>query len=378
MNLLVIGGTGILSTAVVNEAVNQGIKVTMINRGKRKNFINAQAELIVGDLRNNTNAILEKIKNRHFDAVIDFLVWTKEQLSESLSLFANIADQYIFISSAQVYNTSINGMLTEESSKPQPLWSYSVNKYNAELFLKDYCGRNNINYTIIRPGVNYGATRIPYGIFPAIGKHWTLVERIKNDKYIPIWNGGKNKLNLTRVEDFALGTVGLIGNYDAYNEDFNVVGDFVYSWIEVLETLGKILSCKVNTIDLPVEYYASCLESDEREGFVGGRSLDLVCSNEKLKSVVKNFKTTYDLESGLRMTLKAYEANSYFAGFDYSYEGKTDRVINRYKFKDNVPTQRFINYGIGKNNYIKYLLAYYNDSFICKFLSRIKKLYTSI
>ena len=115
MNLLIIGGTGILSTAVVTEAINKGIDVTMINRGYNKKFINPRAELIIGDVRNNPSEIKDKLKNRHFDAIIDFIVWTKEHLELSLSLFSKISDQYVFISSAQAYNTSVKGILTEES-----------------------------------------------------------------------------------------------------------------------------------------------------------------------------------------------------------------------------------------------------------------------
>ena len=33
MDILIIGGTGVLSSAVVNVALKQGLKVTMINRG---------------------------------------------------------------------------------------------------------------------------------------------------------------------------------------------------------------------------------------------------------------------------------------------------------------------------------------------------------
>ena len=373
-SLLIIGGSGILSSAVVDEAINQGINVTMVNRGLRHNFINPKAELVTGDIRKEPQVLLKKLEGRHFDTIIDFIVWNVEQLSVSLSLFSNIADQYVFISSAQAYNTSIKGVLTENSEMVQPLWRYSVNKYDAECFLIDYCNKNSINFTIIRPGVNYGSTRIPYGIFPEIGKHWTFVERIKAGKIIPTWNNGENKLNLTRVEDFAVGTVGLVANKKAYNEAFNVVGDYVYTWKDVLSTLGKIIGREVYTIDVPIDFYASYLTEDDKEGLLGGRSNDLVCSNEKLKSVVPTFQTKYDLETGLRMTLEAYKSNEYYKGIDYAYEGVTDKMLNDYRktvsykkqcFKNYFPTNRI-------RNHINYLLSYYKDSILSKIASKLK------
>lgn len=361
MKLLVIGGTGILSSAVVDEAINKGFEVTMLNRGHNDKIANPKAELIVCDVRNDISTVKSKLANRHFDAVIDFIIWNRNQLELSLSLFSNIADQYIFISSAQAYDTSVNEILTEKSKMCQPLWKYSINKCEAEEFLVNYSQRSHINYTIIRPGVNYGSTRIPYGMFPAIGKHWTFVERIKAGKLIPTWNCGENKLNLTRVEDLAQGTIGLVGNKKAYNEAFNVVGDNVYTWMDVLTTLGKIVGKQVKTIDLPVDYYASELSGDEREGLVGGRANNLVCSNEKLKAVFPEFRTKFDLETGLRMTLQAYVDNNYFQGIDYAYEGKTDRIINKFVGK-RCQKQKFVLFQ--NANPITSRIAYYDMYYV--------------
>lgn len=46
MDILIIGGTGVLSSAVVNVALKQGLKVTMINRGRRKNTIQKELMLL--------------------------------------------------------------------------------------------------------------------------------------------------------------------------------------------------------------------------------------------------------------------------------------------------------------------------------------------
>jgi nucleoside-diphosphate-sugar epimerase len=182
----------------------------------------------------------------------------------------------------------------------------------------------------VRPGVNYGSTRIPYGMCPVLGKHWTFIERIKAGKPIITWNQGHNKLNLTRVEDYAAGMVALIGNPKAYNEAFNVVGDNVYTWKDVLSVMGEILGCDVKTIDIPVVFYANELDGDERESLLGGRACNLVCSNEKMKRLNPEFKSKYSLEEGIRMTLKFYQDNNYYHGIDYVWDGECDRIINKY------------------------------------------------
>ncbi len=329
MKILIIGGSGILSSSVVDCCISNGHEVTIMNRGNNLEFTNDKARLIVCDARK-PESVKKRLNELHFDAVIDFIVYQKEQLELSLSLFGKTADQYVFISSAQVYNTSISKKLEETDDTPQPLWSYSINKNICEHYLIDYCLKNRINYTIVRPGVNYDNRRIPYGMYPPIGMHWTIVERIKAGKPIITWNKGENRLNLTRVEDFAKGLVGLLGNQKAYNETFNVVGDYVYRWKDVLDTLGMILCIQVKTIDLEVDDYASELQGDDKEMLLGGRACDLCCSNEKLKAVVSGFESKFDLESGMRKTIKWYKENGYYKGIDYAWDAEQDRIIHKF------------------------------------------------
>lgn len=328
-SVLIIGGTGILSSAVVDKCIEKGYDVTMINRGNNKLYTNSKAKIIICDARN-AEEVREKIDNLHFDVVIDFIIISKEQLETSLYLFGNIADQYVFISSAQVYNTSQTKVLEESDETPQPLWSYSVNKDICEKYLRSYCHKQHINYTIIRPGVNYDNRRLPYGMSPSPGMHYTMAARILAGKPIITWNGGNNRLNLTRVEDFAIGIIGLLGNTKAYNECFNVVGDYIYTWNQVLETLGNILGIPVKTMDIQIDKYANELVIEDKEMLIGGRSNDLVCSNEKLKSICPTFHSSINLKEGMSKTIEWYKQNNFYQGFDYRWDAEQDRIISKY------------------------------------------------
>ena len=146
-------------------------------------------------------------------------------------------------------------MADEETEKVNPVWKYSVDKWASELKLKELLKDTDVNYTIIRPCVTYGDTRIPYGIMPPYGYHWTLCARILAGKPVIIWNGGNNRCNMTRVEDFAVGVVGLIGNPKAYNEAFNVCGDEFPQQGEVLDYIAEIVNHSVKRIDIDVEFY---------------------------------------------------------------------------------------------------------------------------
>lgn len=329
MNVLIIGGTGVLSSAVTNEALRQGFKVTMINRGNRSNLIPDSVEFLKSD-KNDSEKIRHLLGERRFDAVIDFLCYSRQQLEYSFNLFCNRARQFIFISSCAVYDpTRCTSYHDEDAPKRNAVWKYSIEKSDCEDYLREVAGAYGINYTIIRPGVTYGGTRIPYGISPAYGYHWTLVERILNGKPIITWHRGENRVNITRVEDFAVGVVGILGNPKAYNQSFNIVGDETPSWKEVLDVLGELLGKEVRTIDIPPEYYAREVPSQKGE-ILGGRSRDGICSNSKIKSAVPEFKQTLPLNEGVRLTLNYYKQHHYIYGIDYAFDGETDRIIRKY------------------------------------------------
>jgi len=328
MNILMVGGTGVLSSAVTAEALRQRIEVTMINRGRR--IIPDGVELIKADM-NDQSTIVQYLGNRKFDAVIDFLCYTDEQTERSVKLYSRYTKQYFYVSSCAVYDTaSLKGeMADEESKKVLSIWKYSVDKWASEQKLRGLLKGTDVRYTIIRPCVTYGDTRIPYGISPQYGYHWTLVARILNDKPIITWNEGRNRCNMTRVEDFASGVVGLIGNPKAYNEAFNVCGDEFPQQGEVLDSIAEIMKHPVMKIDVDSEFYAS--EIPYRRGeLIGGRSVDSLNSNTKLKAAVPTFKYTYTLKEGVRKTINAYQTHNYQHGIDWKFEAETDRTIRKW------------------------------------------------
>lgn len=336
MNILLIGGTGVLSSAVAKEALVRGFKISMINRGNHLNSLPGNVELLKAD-KDDIDLISHLLEGHSFDAVIDFLCYNEEEIELSYKLYSNYANQYFFISSCAVYDTSNPGVCSEESPKILPIWQYSVEKVKSEELLVRLSKEIDTPYTIIRPCITYGDTRIPYGISPRYGYHWTLVARVLAEKPLIRWNGGVNRCNMMRVEDFATGVIGLMGEERAFNQAFNICGDETPSFNDVLECLEQLLDKKIRIIDISSDFYAEEVPSKRGE-ILGGRSIDSINSNAKLKSVLPNFRQIIFLKKGIELTLKAYKENNYQNGIDWTYDGDTDRIIRKWCKLNNIPT----------------------------------------
>lgn len=375
-SILLIGGTGVLSSAVVAEALRKDMEVTIITRGRRKAPLGVHS--IVCD-KDDYEKLLELLKGQQYDAIIDFLCFREEELVRSFTFYSNYTKQYFFISSCAVYDTRVGGLLNEESPKVLPMWSYSVEKWASEQKLAQLAAETECKYTVIRPCVTYGDTRIPYGIYPPYGYHWTLCARILAGKPIITWNNGENRCNMMRVEDFSVGVVGLIGNEKAYNEAFNICGDETPSFREVLSVVEAYLGKRAVTVDLTSEFYAEKIPNRAGE-ILGGRSIDARNSNVKIKKVVPEFKQRIALREGVLKTLDAYKAQNYQHGIDWNFDAETDRIIEEW-CKQNGKSVR--QYNLGFVDYLgnatwqdryQYMNARYNNTIWMKAVRKIVKI----
>lgn len=329
MKILLIGGTGLLSLAVAKRALQLEYEVYVLNRGHRKELLPTGAILLQADIHNQ-EMVRACIGEKQFDVIVDFLSYREEQLLSTLRLLAQHCLQFIFISSCAVYKKpDADGFFRETSELGNREWGYGREKLRCEILLKKYMEQHNQYYTIIRPSITYGDTRIP---MPAYGWHWTLVERIRHGKEIPCWNHGEGKTTVTHVSDFAKGVVGLFMNERAYNNAFHITTDKVCSWREIAEAIGYDLGIDVRLIDIPAKYFVHILPM-YRGIIEGSRGRDAMYNNDKIKEAVPDFHCDVDLNTGIAMTLEYYKQNHFLKGIDYVWDADMDYLINHYHRK---------------------------------------------
>ena len=145
---------------------------------------------------------------------------------------------------------------------------------------------------------------------------------------------------MTRVEDFAVGVVGLIGNPKAYNEAFNICGEETPTYNDVLYAVGELLKKEVITVDVSPEFYAKECPGKSGE-IIGGRAVDTINSNKKIKSVVSQFQQTISLKEGIARTIEAYKKDNYQKGIDWTFDANTDRIIRKWCHENSISTSTY-------------------------------------
>ncbi|NTU75034.1 MAG: SDR family oxidoreductase, partial [Anaerolineaceae bacterium] len=227
MKALFIGGTGIISSACAELAVEKGIDLTLLNRGRSVRTPPAGARILHADIHDPAS-IRSAIAGQNFDAVVDWIAYTPEDVQRGLDIFKGVMGQYVFISSASAYQTpAANLPIRESTPLDNPVWEYSRNKIACEeLLMHDY-RESKLPFTIVRPSHTYDRCYVP------VEGGFTVLDRMLKGKPVIVHGDGTSIWTLTHNKDFAKGLVGLLGNSHAIGETFHITSDEWLSWNQI-------------------------------------------------------------------------------------------------------------------------------------------------
>lgn len=356
MNILLIGGSGILSSEITYCLTANGSNVYTLNRGNRVTLLDSKANLIKTDVRlERVEEIRAKISGIRFDAVIDFISFHKAQLEKSLKYCEGLYRQFIFISSATVYKTG-DLEIKENFEVGNDNWKYAQDKIECEKYLKTYFEGKPEAYTIIRPYVTYGQTRFPYALLPA--EHWSFAYRLKNQLPVILWDGGEAVCTLTHSKEFAKAVVGLINNEHAYNEAFHITSDFHYTWKQVLDITSEALGISPVVVDLSTQDLIKYLPRYAYE-VAGDKGRNMIFCNDKIKMAVPGFECNIDFSKGIKDTVDYYEAHPAEKKVNYGWIGDMDWIIDKtFKGKYDRELKKSFKLAMrsGRKNFLKYVL----------------------
>lgn len=202
-----------------------------------------------------------------------------------------VPKSFVFISTVAVYGVD-TGMDISESHPLNGDTPYAVSKIQAEKYLIDWCSKNNVILTILRPSLIAGSN--------APGNLGAMVNGIKSNKYLSI-GGGKARKSVLMVEDIA-NIINLSLNKGGI---FNVCDDRHPSFRELEQVIATQLK---KSLPLNVPYWfakslALCGDLLGNKAPINSLKLDkitksLTFSNEKAKrelgwrpiDVISNYK----------------------------------------------------------------------------------------
>jgi nucleoside-diphosphate-sugar epimerase len=327
MKVLFIGGTGIISTACTALAVERGVELTLLTRGKRElpRGVRALAEDI------NSPSLPAKLANDKFDAVVDWIAFTQEDIERDIDLFRGRTRQFIFISSASAYQKpATHYLITESTPLANPHWDYSRNKIACEDRLMKAYREEGFPITIVRPSLTYGETLIPLVMNSWAEMSYTMVDRMLRGQKVIVPGDGTSLWVITHNTDFAKGFVGLLGNEQAIGHAFHITSDEVLTWDQLYRTVANAVGVEPKIVHIPSDFIVQCLP-DKEGSLLGDKSLSVVFDNTKIKRFVPGYCATTSFAQGIRRSLAWFDTDPSRKKIDHEANATWDKLIAAYE-----------------------------------------------
>jgi len=324
MRVLFIGGTGIISSACSPLAIESGIELYLLNRGKSHRGEPAGAKILHGDIRDRAS-VESAIGDLTFDAVVDWIAFTPEHIQQDIDIFRGRTGQFVFISSASAYQTPPSSLpVTESTILDNPHWGYSRNKIACEEMLVRAYRDEKFPMTIIRPSHTYDQTLLPFD------HSWTVVDRMRKGKPVVVHGDGTSLWVLTHHRDFARAFVPLLGNSHAIGEAIHITSDEWLTWNQIYDIVAAAAGTTAEKVHIPSTVLAAH-DPNWGPGLLGDKANSMVFDNSKIKRLVPGWTAPTPFTRGAEEIIAWYEADQSRQKVDDRANALEDLLIDRIK-----------------------------------------------
>jgi nucleoside-diphosphate-sugar epimerase len=328
MKILLIGGTGTISSAITRQLAESRHELWILNRGNRKDEVPSSVKQVIADI-DDERAVLQQLGSEQFDAVCEFIGFTPAQVERDIRLFRDRTRQYVYISSASAYNKpAASHVITEGTTLSNPYWEYSRNKIACEeLLLREYRD-NGFPVTIVRPSHTYCERGVPVSVHGPKGS-WQVLKRMMEGKQVIVQGDGSSLWTLTWNEDFARGFIGLLGNPKAIGEVFQIMSDESLTWNQVYQCVARALGVTFRPYYVASDFLASVApkEYDLTGNLLGDKSVTVVFDCTKLKRAVPGFQAVTRFDEGVRRSVAYVLSHPELQVEEPEFDAWCDRVI---------------------------------------------------
>ncbi len=300
MKVLIIGGTGLISTGIVEHLLARGADITLFNRQQRPSRLPTELPVIVGD-RNVPAEFEQRLQRERFDVVIDMICFSPEQAEATLRAVAGRTEQLIFCSTVCTYGVEVPPhVLIDESFPPAPISQYGRNKLTCEqIFLRAHAEKL-VHATIVRPSNTYGPGNALIDQMEFDSVVW---DRVEHGLPVLCAGDGLGLWQSTHRSDVGRLFAHACLNPKTYGEAFNATRDHVFTWRDYFREAAQALGTRAELVLAPAGWVVA--QNPQRFRFLDDTSrYHGAYSSEKARRAVPEFRCQVDFVDGARETLE--------------------------------------------------------------------------
>jgi nucleoside-diphosphate-sugar epimerase len=325
MKLLIIGGTGLISTSVAQRAIDRGADVTLLNRGKTPVRLRGPFRVITGD-RSDRSAFERLLRESgNWDCVIDMICSEPDDAASLARAFRGRIGQLIFCSTTNVYPKPADHYPVREEHRLGAAFKNGIDKAGCEVIHRQAEADGAYRVTIIRPGQTYGEGG---PVLHSLGNGTAFLDRIRHGRPLVVQSDGNGLWSALHADDVANVFVAAAIKPEALGKTYNATGTEWMTWDRyhagVAEALGATLP---ELVHIPAGLLAALAPDRAAQSL---RSLqypgiyDMAAAREQL-----GFCPLINFVEGMRRTIRWLEAEGRIE--PWQSDPQYDRIIDGWK-----------------------------------------------
>jgi len=249
MKVLLIGGTGLISTAIVDQLTARGDEVTVFNRGVTEWRIPKNVKALHGS-RWDYPAFEAEMAKHSFDAVIDMVAFAPENADSLLRAFTGRVQHLVVCSTVCVYGGPLTKLPATDEEPHRPVGDYGKNKSRIESTLLAANGKGELYTTVLRPSFTTGEGTTASGLL----FDDSTPERLRRGLPIIVMDDGKAAWAIAHVSDVARGFVNALLNPKAYGQAYHLTSDEHTDWNGVFQAMAEAVGGKFVPAHIPTDW----------------------------------------------------------------------------------------------------------------------------
>ncbi|WP_062390186.1 NAD-dependent epimerase/dehydratase family protein [Demequina iriomotensis] len=340
MRILIIGGTGLISSELAALAHAAGHDLTLVNRGRSTAATTPPGAHVIHADATDAAALRAalhgaRLRRERFDAVLQFIAFSPAHVADDVETFAPLADQYVLVATSAAYMTFDRlRPLTEDTPQENLHWEYARLKAEAERVLREQAAPVGLPWTVVRPAHTYGPSKIP-GYTGNSAHPWTLVDRMRRGADIVVPGDGTSLWTLTHARDVAAGMLGLLGNDAALGEAVHITSDEALTWGGIHAAIGRAAGLSPEalaeqTVHVPSDALVAASPSSAG-GIYGDKMHPAVYDTSKIKALVPGWSARIPFEEGMAEAIAWFEADPARQTVDAAANRMLDAVARIYR-----------------------------------------------
>lgn len=326
MKILIIGGTGLISSSITRDLAERGDEVIHYNRGKLDLYPNPPGVTTVHGDRTDSPAFERQMAELGtFDCVMDMVGYQPGDAESVVRAFRGRVGHFIFCSTVDVYRKPASRYPYTEAEGYGGLNTYSRNKVAQEKTLLAAHHPADFPLTIIRPAYTYGEGRGPLHSF---GGGTAYVDRVRKGKPIVVHGDGTSFWVACHRDDVARSFVAAAGQAHTFGKAYHTAGEEWLTWNQYHERVAEAIGAPRPTlVHIPSDALAQ-LAPQQAEITVTNLQFNNIFDNHAAR-VDLGFQYTISWMNGVRLMIAWLDEHGKIE--DSDADPFEDRLIERWR-----------------------------------------------